>query len=490
MKIYHAIFFLLCTVVPASAQHVFSERDFEYKKTLLPYDKSYIIPLPEKQHVLLRQEKKNRMVLSRYDQYFFSQWEHEIEFDKAKSAPQIFHKGDSLVTCSFTIDPKDNLVYLDLRYFSLGSGLQIGETSYEINSKVDPARQPGLTVSSDYSHFALYNLLDEEGKWKYLIYELGSESAKAEYTLDHTLIPEDAHTGVHLSNDGDWMLAAAHAVEFNIDVYFWEEHNGSFNHLENNFFWERPPQEIGEMEIIRQSASSYFIAFSGRIEDELIGYSALGINVVLNTVLFSYNQNFNSQEINALYEDFYITSERQRKRRLRVPEILEDFRLEGSLQSTDNDIILAFEELETTVAFHDKHVEGNFPWKSKTNEDKFYFGGDLILYCFDASGQIKWRKVIQKSQFSQGNSLGLSFIPRITDDELDLLVFESSRDGNAYIFKLNISTGDLAEKINLLPDDKWEFAKTYSCWLDPNSVLLFGIKPANSRKKSLMLVEF
>jgi len=207
-------------------------------------------------------------------------------------------------------------------------------------------------------------------------------------------------------------------------------------------------------------------------------------------VLFSYNEDFNTQKINALYEDFYITSQIQRKRRLRIPEILKDFRLVGSLQTSESDIILAFEELETPVDLLEKHSEQNQSLRYKANEDKYFFGGDLVLYYFDASGQTRWEKVIQKTQFSQGNSLGLSFTPRIVKDELDLLVFESSRDGNAYIIKLNTSSGDLIEKINLLPDAKWEFAKTYSCWLDQSSVLLFRMKPNDSGKKSLLLVEF
>ena len=490
MKFTYAMVFLFCAVFPASAQSVFSERDSEYKKTLLPYDKPYIIPLPEKQHVLLRQEKKNHMVLSRDDQYFFAQWEHEIEFDKSKSVPQLFLKGDTLVTYSFTFDHKRNIINADFRYFSLESGTQLGETNYAINSKIDESHQPGLTMSADYSHFVIYNLLDSKSNWKYLNYELRRESAKAEYTIDHEQITADTFVEVHLSNDGDLLVAAANAVEFKTDIFFWEERNGAYSHLESNFFWERPPQEIRNIEIVRQSPSSYFIAFSGNIEDEMIGYSVLGVNIILKSLLFNYNQDFNIQEINDLYEDFYISSKSQRKRRLRVPEILDDFRLVGSLQTQESDIILAFEELETSVGFHKKQIDQNYSWKYKTNEDKFYYGGDLILYCLDAFGQPKWKKVIQKSQFSQGNSLGLSFIPRVTGDRLDLLVFESSRDGNAYIFSLDISTGDLLEKILLVPDDDWDFAKSYSCWLDAKSVLLFGVKPTNSRKKSLMLVEY
>ena len=50
------------------------------------------------------------------------------------------------------------------------------------------------------------------------------------------------------------------------------------------------------------------------------------------------------------------------------------------------------------------------PWKHKSKDDKFYSGGDLLLYCFTQRGQEKWKKTIQRTQYSQASGLGLSFI--------------------------------------------------------------------------------
>ena len=73
---------------------------------------------------------------------------------------------------------------------------------------------------------------------------------------------------------------------------------------------------------------------------------------------------------------------------------------------------------------------------------------------------------------------------------LDLLCYESSRGGNFYIFSIDTSDGSLTDKINLLPDAKFEFAKRYSCWLADRAVILLGIAPANINKRTLMLVEY
>ena len=71
-----------------------------------------------------------------------------------------------------------------------------------------------------------------------------------------------------------------------------------------------------------------------------------------------------------------------------------------------------------------------------------------------------------------------------------MIVNESAKDGNFYIMKINSLEGSLTRKINLLPDQKSEFNKKYSCWLNANAVIICGISPTNSNKRSLMLVEF
>lgn len=484
------VIFLSITAIPSWGQNIFSEKDFEYSKELLPYDVSYTIPLADKQFVMLREEKKNLMKLGRYDQYFFEQWEKDVEFDEKESVPQVFLKGDSIVTYSFTADKDKSLVKFHIRYFNLKSGEEIGQGSYTFSSIANEHHKPGIAFSEDHSKFVAYNISVDGSEFSYLIHQLGVEEPIKGHKIEADKLAGSSLSRVRLSDNGDLLLVSVDANSFKTDVYFWSIKNGDVNHVESNFFLERPADGIGNIDVVRQGPSSYFISFSAIIEDELIGFGIVGVNVILKNVMFSHNQNFNKDEIEQAYENYYITGEKQKKKKLQLPETLKDFRLTGSLTNEDNDIILVFEELEIPIEFHDRRTENNMPWKHKSKEDKFYFGGDLLIYCFSETGEIKWKKVIQKTQYSQANGIGLSYIPRINGNRLDLLCYESSKGGNYYIFSIDTSDGSLTEKINLLPDAKFEFAKRYSCWLADKAVILLGIAPANINKRTLMLVEY
>ncbi len=482
--------FTLSFYQQALSQHVFSEKVFEYKRTFLPYDMPYVFPLEDKQFVILREEKKNLMTLGRYDQYFFEQWEREIEFDKHESVPQVFVKGDSVITHSFTIFEKKDSIKLHLRIFDLENGEEINQISFLTSSFENESYQPELLFSEDHSKFVIEHIPDQSGNLDFSIYELGQKEPSLTYQLALDELEGSSMHSIHLSKNGDLLLASVDPGDFRAQGFFWSAKSGERTHIDSNFFLERPADQIENIRIVRQGPSSYFIAFSACIEEELIGFSVLGVNVILKTVLMTYNQNFNGAEISDLYNGYLLTAEKQKKKRLKVPELLEDFRFVSSIKTSENDIILFFEELDIPVDFHNPETKMNMPWKHKADESKFYFGGDLLIFCFDDTGQIKWKKAIQKTQFSQANSLGLSFIPRMLNSHLDLLMYESSKGGNFYIMSINSSDGELIKKINLLPDSKFEFSKKYSCWLSPNSVLLLGIAPVNIRKRTLMLVEF
>jgi hypothetical protein len=485
------IVIIICVIyLPSFGQSIFSEKNFEYRKTLLPYDISYTIPLEDKQFVMLREERKNQMKLGRYDQYFFEQWEKDVEFDEKESVPQIFVKGDSIVTYSFTTDRDKKTVKISFRYFNLSSGEEKDQGNYSFSSISNEIHRPGIAFSEDHSKFVVYNITELGNEFNYMIYQLGDIEPFKVNKLTVDRLSGSSLSEVHLSENGDLLLASVDANSFKTETFFWSVKNDDVGHVASNFFLERPADAIGNIDIIRQGPSSYFISFSANIEDELIGYSTLGINVILKNVLFSYNQSFTQEEINEVYAQYYVTGEKQKKKLLQAPETLKDFRQTISFKNANNDIMLIFEELEIPVEFLETKTEKNMTWKHKSDEDKFYFGGDILLYCFSESGQMKWKKAIQKSQYSQASSLGLSFIPRMKGNQLDLIGFESSKGGNFYILSINTIDGSLSDKINLLPEAKFEFAKRYSCWLDENSVILFGIAPANVNKRTLMLVEY
>ena len=491
------IIFILffCTILSLSSfsQNIFSEKDFEYKKAFLPYDVPYIFGLEDKHFILLSEQKKNQMKLGRYDQYFFDQWEREIEINEDESAPQAFLKGDSLVVFCITSIEKENKIHLSFRYFDITNGDELKPSSYSINALNPVENKPLLTFSENRSRFILFNYKVNESGVNMLeakIFRLAQGAHPKTFTYKAEIASGTKTVAGHLSNEGDFFLVSVHPGDFKVETYFWGSNAGEASTINNNFFFERPVDVVKEVNIIRQSPSSYFVTFAANIEEELIGFNTTGFNVVLRTVMFSYNQNLRKDEINSLYENYHFTTIKQKKKNLEVPEVLENFRLVNSYVNLKNDIILMIEELELPVNYYKNTPGYNMDWKHKSKDDKFFDGGDVLMYCFSEHGEIKWKRVIQKTQYSQANGLGLSFISWMKGNDLKLLIHESSRDGNFYVIEINSLDGTLINKINLIPDQKFEFTKKYSCWLDDNSVIICGIAPANIFKRSLMLVEF
>ncbi len=478
--------------VKSDAQYVFSEKSLDYKKSILPYDLPSMIPLDDRNFILFQEEKKDVMKLGRYDQYFFEKWEKSITFDQKESVPQMLVSGDSLLIFRFTALKDQKLIKVSFDIHDT-SGKETGQINCEIPFSLSEQFVPKIAFSPDRSKFMIYNFQHTGGaasEVQFHIFKTGETEAYSKLSLPAGSFPPGIESRVHLDDDGDLLLTTVSATDYKITTYYRDSASSENVVVESNFFLERPPQRIGQIEIIRQGASSYFIAFAAHIEDELIGYCVLGVNVVLKTVLFSHNQNLRQAEINELYEDYALTGERQKKKRLKIPEKLDNFRLIRSFVTNERNIMLAFEELALPVWYHQSYFNRNLPWKVRSDEDKYSFGGDLFFYCFNQNGEIIWKKTIQKTQYSKGSSHGLSMIPRVKSDRLDMLMYEYSKGGNMYLLSLNTSDGSISEKINLLPDRKLEFLKKYAGWLDDRAVLIGGHKPSGQNKRSLLLVEY
>jgi hypothetical protein len=490
MGILKLVFTLLVLPIVAHAQTLLSERVFEGRDVLLPYDIPYILPLADKQFVMLSERKKKRMTLARYDAFVFESWTREVALDITTTVPQILLKGDSVIIYNYTLDIRNETLYLDFRCFNVEDGTEIDIKNYTFPVNAEAQLIPQIAFSDDHSKFVVYNLADEAGMLKYLIYSLGNAKPLCAHTAPLKILGESAASGVHLSNSGDLLLATANADNFKAAAYFWKAKSREPSVIESNYMFSRPAESIVGIDIVRQGLSSYFISFSANIGDELIGFGILGVNVVLKNVMFSHNVNLDYNRVQQTYDGYYFTSEKQGKRRLQVPGALDNFRQSASLLNQENDIIVIFEELQAPTGFHHRGISDNMPWQHRFVEDLFYYGGDMLLYCFSERGELKWSKVIQKSQFSQSNTLGLSYIPNMKGNQLDLFCYETAGKDNFYIFSLNTSDGSLSNKINLLPNDRYEFAKRYSAWLGDRTLLLFGITPTNTKKRKLLLMEY
>lgn len=485
-------FIILLVSLKTWAQNVFSEKILDYKKTILPYDLPAINPVEGRNFILLEEQKKNVLKTGRYDQYFFEQWIKSITFDQKESVPQFLAYGDTLLI--FRLTPlKDHSkikVSFDLIAFS---GAETGKMQYEIPYTFSDRFIPKIIFSPDRSMFMVYNFLgtgENSSQVQFHIFRVGETTAFSTHTLSDETFPDGIQSNVYLEEDGDLLLTLINAFDYKITTCYWTPQSNEPSRIEGNFFLERPPSGIGGIEIIQQGASSYMIAFAANIENELIGYSVLGVNVVLKTVMFSNNLNFKQDEINQLYTDYLITGEKQKKKHLKIPVKLNNFRLIRGDLTSENNIILTFEELARPVWHHQSYYQGSMPWKIRYDEDKYLFGGDLLFYCLNPNGEIIWKKTIQKTQYSKGATHGLSMIPRFREDRLDMIMHESSKGGNTYMLSLNTTDGSLREKINLLPGNKHDFVKKYSCWLDDRAALLCITGRSSQNKRKLLLVEF
>lgn len=382
---------------------------------------------------------------------------------------------------------------LSFRYFDLQSGEELAPTNYVIALATEDKKMPRLAFSQDHSKFVVYNYKAKKESSSLLdfeVFELGKETPLHQYQIEADKLAPPLEYAVHLSPAGDLLVVAADATNFNTQTYFWGAKTEGITQIDNTFFFERPAGRIQAIDIVQQGASSYFVTLAAAIDEELIGFNITGINVVLKSIMFTYNQNFKKEEITAAYEGGVVTSEKQKKKLLEIPESLDNFRLMQSMENDEKDVILIFEELDVMTDFHQNETHSLMPWKFKSKNEKYHYGGDLLLYCFTESGLLKWKKAVQKSQYSLGNSLGLSYIPSMEKNQLRLLVSENSKGGNIYIFDINTIDGTVSSKTNLLPDHSVELVKKYSCWLQSQAVVVCGISPVNASKRTLMLVEF
>ena len=206
MKSYRRRILLLLSalVIPifSIAQHIFSEKELDFKKTFLPYDVPYTFALEDKQFIMLSEVKKNTMKLGRYDQYFFEKWEVSLELDIEGSAPQIFVSQDKVCLFSITTDMDNEQIKFSFRYFDIHSGEGVESSNYVINILGREGYEPQVIFSEDKSTCAVYNyLVQKDGveKAEFQIFNIGErESIKKYYLEPQTVRPSLSSNGVRL----------------------------------------------------------------------------------------------------------------------------------------------------------------------------------------------------------------------------------------------------------------------------------------------------
>ena len=489
----YSLTFLAIVSLPFAGlgQNIFSEKQLDVPKAFLPYDVPYTFALADKEFVQLTELRSNTLKLGRYDQYFFEQWETNIEFSSDISAPQMYLRGDTIFIYCFTAFRDEGATLMNIRLFDLSNGKEMPGNNYKLQMVANKEYDPKISFSEGKSKFVIYNYLaqhEEEEKATFTVFQTGNPNAISEYYLEAESTLSSGLSEIHLSDNGDIFFIAISPGDYKANSYFMSHKFQEVNEISNNFFFERPIDGFSEIDILRQGVSSYFVSFTSNFENELVGFNVAGYNVILKTVMYSYNQNLRKDEIEKVYTNYYTPVTNQKKKFLQVPKKLENFRLVKSVTNPEKDVILIFEDTEIPKDYFESG--SNMTWKPRIKIDKNYSGGDILLFCFTAGGELIWQKCIQKTQISQASGLGLSFIEYVENENMHLLIHESSDGGSFYVMTINMLDGSLVNTINLIPDKKFEFTKKYSCWLDGKSILLCGIAPGNIYKRSLMLVEF
>ncbi len=474
------------------AQHIFSEQTMEYKKPFNAHDLHRCFDVGEEEFVMLMEGKKHIFTLGRYDKYLFSKWEKKLEFLDKESVPQIFLKGDSAIIINYTYNTKEKKVSLRTQIFDTKNGEELFAQMFDPAIDLDPAFVPVLSLSEDKSMLLLYHyatIHEGEPRATLTLFRIGNSTPLKDVYVNPNMFSSSVTTDVHINNQGDILLAVADPVSFKANVFFWEFENTHPIILESNYFFERPPDKIGKIEIQQTGSHKYFLAFSALIEKELIGFTTMLTDLSTNQISNPITVNFSQQEISDLYNNYIVTSDKQKKKQLKTPSNLDDFSLLTSYLISSGDIILVFERLETPVLYQQPLSGINLEWYPEKKEDKYYLGEDIALICINPEGSVKWQKVIQKVQYSKENALALSYMAQMKDDLLRMVIWDSTKGGKFYLLGINTLDGNEQEKIELTSNKSYESTKSYSCFIDKHFILVCGISPGNSQKRKLLLVE-
>ncbi len=494
MKIFQIslLILVLFPLIGAHAQHIFSEQKMEYKKPFNEHDLHRCFDVGEEEFVMLMEGKKHIFTLGRYDKYLFSKWEKKLEFLDKESVPQIFLKGDSAIIINYTYSKKEKKASLRTQIFDTKNGEELFAQMFDPAIDLDPAFVPVLSLSEDKSMLLLYHYAtshEGEPRTTLTLFRIGNSTPLKDVYVNPDMFSSSVTTEVHINNQGDILLAVADPVSFKANVFFWGFENTHPIILESNYFFERPPDKIGKIEIQHTGSHEYFLAFSALIEKELIGFTAMLADLETNNISNSKTVNFHQQEISDLYSDYITTSDKQKKKQLKIPSNLEDFTLLTSYSISSGDVILIFEKLETPVLYQQSLSGINLEWYPEIKEDKYYLGEDIALICISPEGIIRWKKVIQKIQYSKENALSLSYLVQMKDNIMQMLIWDSVKNGKFFLLGINTLDGNEQEKIELIANKSYDYTKNYSCFIDENFILLCGISPGNSQNRKILLIE-
>lgn len=479
------VFFGLLAFYNATAQNIFSQTDIEYKKLFAPYETQNLISLDDQEMILLLEAGKGKFRLVRYDKYFFDKWNVFLDFKKEGGFPQLFQIGDGAVI--FRCWTEKHRVVAEVRIYDIASGTlksQHKKTIVENNANTTLAR---VTFSEDHRQFVLHNFLSADGsRSQFDVFELDSLNLKASYALESNKTRET--TAAVFLADHELFVALADAGSFTLDTYFFSKTAVEPVSLSSSYSFRRPVENIPAVKVQKQSESTFLVVVPACIENELLGINISSFNVVLKSVIYSKSFDLDEEFIKNSYSQSIFTSENQRKKHVTRPGNLEGFHLQEVIIDTQGGITCIFEDQEWKSRFHENSMSTNQLLKWKQPEDLYYFNEDLMFINFTTSGEMSWKKVIQKTQYSKAMGHTLSYLSEVENDELKLVMQENAKGNSVYTCTIDLLNGGVVN-VKSFFDKKLEINKNYSGWINDNTLLICAY-PEVSKKRSLYLVEF
>jgi hypothetical protein len=74
-------------------------------------------------------------------------------------------------------------------------------------------------------------------------------------------------------------------------------------------------------------------------------------------------------------------------------------------------------------------------------------------------------------------------------DGLQFLTWNETKKSNFFLYTLDPAKGTLRSKVPLLEDKKYDFDKSYSCWLGSQFIVLGTVSPTSPTRRSILLID-
>ena len=467
----------------AYGQRLIAERVLEQNGNLLPDDLPNVIPVGNNAFVMLESSGGGAIKLSLFDDGLEGLWQMPVRLDSSENLSRMFVRGDTVVLCSFTIDERASQAILSFRYYSLLAGIPLGTDDWFFPFSPTKIYRPRISFSKNHSKFMVYGYVrNGEKDIAFDIFRFGEDEPFARHKLPPESFPAGTSESIYLDDDGSLFVVIADVLHEELTAFFARGKQQGWTKIESEIFADKLMERTGNMHIVRQGASTFFIAVPTMIGYELTGIFAIGVNVVFKNILYAHHYDLLGDDVKKMYENSYdLRDEVSGDETLTLA--LKHFYLVQIISNDEKAVTLIFEH--STEGSGMKEARGELSGKIENDNDD---AGDLLLFGFSPGGEMEWSTVLRKNQHNVPT--GLSFLAMKNDRFLRIAFQSHSSEHKMRVAEIDAGTGWLVAEAQFLPDRPFIFVKKYSCWFDARTMLIGGNTLSDPPKRMFMVVEF